>query len=287
MTEQTIKLPWTDLSPNPLNRLVRGSEQDAELDLEALAASIGEEGVIQHLVVVATPHGPTPYTIIAGERRWRAARSLGDQAPLLPCHVRESLNELDQLVLMGVENLQRRNLNPIAEARYYQALRHRGLDNKAIARRTGQRMYRVQRMLRLLDLPIPIQEKVEAGQLQVNAAEQLKELPAAQQVEIANKMQGRTAKDIALTARLVQRANGKGHNGSLPKPVQPGKKDKLEVLGSLVVQLLAQFKADAVLLQQCADALVYVEPDLSAQAFSRAQLIRGKTGEWMNVRHDS
>lgn len=275
MTENEILLRWSDLSPSPLNALVRGDE-GAEADIEELAASIAEEGVVQPLVVVETPGQATPYGIVAGERRWRAARRLGDRAPLLPCRVRPPMDELDQLVLMGVENLQRRNLGPMAEARYYQALVERGLDEKAIARRTGARLSRVKQMLGLLRHPEPVQDRIDAGQLPLNAARHLAKLPAAQQVELADRMTGRPARDIKLAVRLAQQA---GHNGR--RPAKPGKADQIKTLRQLCTLLVAQLRADALLLQQCADALVEVDSDLSATAFERSQTILGRIKRWV------
>lgn len=206
---ESILLHWQDLSPSPLNKWVRGDIADDSPELQELAGSLAEHGLIQPLVIVATPDGPTPYQVIVGERRWRAARLLGEEAPLLPCLVHPPMAEVEQLLLMGVENLQRLDLDPIAEARYYDALRQRGLGLAEIIRCTGKTRTQIQARLDLLDLPGPVREQIAAGRLPISIAQYLRPLPADLQTEIAEKMAGRNGREIRQVIAQVQAARGR------------------------------------------------------------------------------
>ncbi len=210
MTEPTILLHWKDISPNPLNRLVRGPIDESAPDMQELAESIGSQGLIQPLVVCATPEGPGAYQLLVGERRWRAARLLGEQVPLLPCIVKtEEMTYLEKLIFMGVENLQRENLPPVTEARYYQALQQEGLDAPAIARRTGKMVSHIKNRLELLDLALPVQAHIDAGRIPLTARNYLVRLPEALQVQVADRMVGQNGQAIKQMVELVlKQANG-------------------------------------------------------------------------------
>lgn len=217
-----VLLHWYQITPNPLNILIRGKEIDP-VAIQELAESIRANGLIQPLVVVETPEGEAEYHLIAGERRWRATRSLGDAAPPLPCVVRTPMDELKQLITMGVENLQREDLDPIAEARYYQALQARGLDEAAIARETGKKRHHVKARLRLLDLPDPVQAHIEAGRIPLGAEKHLRWLSPDLQIEVADKMAGRRLKDIERVVTLVEKRTKqrKARTGNTIRPRQP------------------------------------------------------------------
>ncbi|MBB1180643.1 chromosome partitioning protein ParB, partial [Pseudomonas sp. FW305-3-2-15-E-TSA4] len=85
-----------------------------EADLDDLAASIREKGVLQPLLVRPAPGAAGEYQIVAGERRWRAAQRAGLRT--LPIVVREDLTDVDVLEIGIIENVQRADLNPVEEA---------------------------------------------------------------------------------------------------------------------------------------------------------------------------
>ena len=144
------------LEPNPLQP--RSSWNDDELD--ELAQSISAHGVIQPLIVTAGGAG-TPYRIIAGERRWRAARKAGLNA--VPVVVRDATSA-QTLEIALVENLQRADLNPLEEAAAYRQLADEfKLSQAEIARRVGKSRPAVANALRLLELPEEARQAILDG----------------------------------------------------------------------------------------------------------------------------
>ncbi len=151
-------LPLERLRPNRLQS--RAAFAGAELD--ELAASIRSQGVVQPLVV--TPRGDGRYTIVAGERRWRAARRAG--LAEVPVVVRRIDDDRELLETALVENLQRSDLNPIEEAEAYRRLQQEfGLRQEDIARRVGKSRAAVSNCARLLGLPVEVQKLVRGGEL--------------------------------------------------------------------------------------------------------------------------
>jgi ParB family chromosome partitioning protein len=191
--EPVRSLPLAALRPN---RLQPRSRFD-EAELEELAASIRERGLVQPLVV--TPAGEGAYTIIAGERRWRAARRAGLEA--VPVVVREVGGEAELLELALVENLQRADLNALEEAEAYKTLHERfGLTQEEIALRVGKGRPTVGNALRLLRLPPGVQALVRSGQLSAGQARPLLALEDAErQDELA-----RRAVESGLSAREIE-----------------------------------------------------------------------------------
>jgi len=161
------RVPIEYLRPNPRNP--RKSFSDAELD--ELAASIKERGIIQPVVVRAVRGAKDSYEIIAGERRWRAAQRAGlHDVPIVPLEATDS----EALELAIIENVQRADLNPLEEAGGYQALaseyRHSHDD---IAKIVGKSRTHVTNTLRLLKLPDPVKAFINAGRLTAGAARML------------------------------------------------------------------------------------------------------------------
>ena len=123
--------------------------------------SLGERGVLQPVLVRPRPGGS--YELVAGERRWRAARIAGLQN--IPAIVRER-EDAEALEAALVENMARENLNPIEEARACAALvEELGLTREDVGRRVGRSRVAVSNLVRLLDLPDEAIELVQAGQL--------------------------------------------------------------------------------------------------------------------------
>jgi len=145
------------IEPNP-NQPRR--DFDAET-LEALAGSLGEQGVIQPVLV--RPRAGGRYELVAGERRWRAARLAGLES--IPALVRER-EDAAALEVALIENMAREDLNPIEEARACAALvEELGLTRKEIGRRVGRSRVAVSNLVRLLDLPDTVVEMLEQGRL--------------------------------------------------------------------------------------------------------------------------
>ena len=156
---KTLPLEVLVPSPQPRKRFE---------NLEALAESIREKGVLQPLLV--RPLGDGRYAIVAGERRYRAARMAGLSE--VPVRVVE-LSEKEARLLALVENLQREDLSPVEEARGYQALLEMGLTQEEVARRVGKARSTVANALRLLQLPPEALEALERGEITAGHARAL------------------------------------------------------------------------------------------------------------------
>jgi ParB family transcriptional regulator, chromosome partitioning protein len=151
------ELPVELISPNP-KQPRRRFDQEA---LTALARSLGERGVLQPVLV--RPKAGGTYELIAGERRWRAARIAGLQ--VIPALVRQR-EDAESLELALIENMAREDLNPIEEARACAALvEELALTREQVGRRVGRSRVAVSNLIRLLDLPDEVIELLAAGTL--------------------------------------------------------------------------------------------------------------------------
>jgi ParB family chromosome partitioning protein len=149
-----VEIPLSRVRPNPRQPRTRINETD----LNELAASITEHGVIQPILVTETLDG---YQVVAGERRVRAAMIAGLER--IPAVVRQ-LADREQLELALVENLQRQDLGPIEEATAYrQLIDEFGFTQEELAQRVSRARSTVANTLRLLDLAPAIQEAVADG----------------------------------------------------------------------------------------------------------------------------
>jgi ParB family chromosome partitioning protein len=155
-----------EIHPNPL----QPRRQFSAASLQELADSLKQHGLLQPVVVTRGSAGG--YELIAWERRWRAARLAGLER--IPAVLREPEGDADQLALALIENLQREDLTPIEEARAYHHLRAElGLSQEEIARRVGKERPTVANALRLLQLPMAVQELVDGGELSAGHARAL------------------------------------------------------------------------------------------------------------------
>ena len=152
--DRIIELDITLLQANPLQpRGVISPES-----LQELVDSIREQGILEPLVIAKTPAG---YQIIAGERRWRAAKVLGLQK--VPVVVRETTPQ-GMLEMSIVENVQREDLNPIERAQAFKRLIDEfGLGTNEVARKVGKSAPTVSNTIRLLSLPDAIKDALVAG----------------------------------------------------------------------------------------------------------------------------
>ncbi len=154
---ELLELPVDAIHPNPRQPRRRFEAEAAA----GLAESVRRQGVIQPLLVRPRPAGG--YEIVAGERRWRAAREAGQET--VPAVVRET-DDRDTLLLGLVENVAREQLTPIEEARAYAILIDEfGLSLGEVAERVGRSKPSVSNRIRLLELPDDVLSMVERGEL--------------------------------------------------------------------------------------------------------------------------
>lgn len=164
-------IPLDRIRPNP-NQPRRDFD---EKDLQDLAASIREKGVIQPLILRPHPINAGEYEIVAGERRWRAAQMAGVHS--LPAIVRD-LNDTEVLELAIIENIQRADLNALEEAQGYRQLMDRfGHTQEKLAEALGKSRSHIANLLRLLTLPDAVLEMLRDGRLTAGHARALVTAP--------------------------------------------------------------------------------------------------------------
>jgi ParB family chromosome partitioning protein len=209
------RVPVEFLKPNPRNP--RRDFGDA--DLEELASSLREKGIIQPIVVRPVGSSGDRFEIIAGERRWRAAQRAGlHEVPIVSVEVTED----EALQLAIIENVQRTDLNAIEEASGYQALindfKH---SHDEIAKTVGKSRVHITNTLRLLKLPDKVQSLVRSGKVSAGHARVLIGRNDAE--ELAQKIV-----ELGLSVRQVEEWGraGKEASKSPPPPAakaRPGK----------------------------------------------------------------
>lgn len=175
------------------------TQMDQE-SLAELAESIKSQGIMQPILARALIAGN--YEIIAGERRWRAARLAGlIEVPVL---VRVVADEA-ALAMSLIENIQRENLNPLEEATGIQRLINEfDMTHQLAAEAVGRSRSAVSNLLRLLNLASPVQELLMRGQLDMGHARALLSLPNAGQITVANEVVGKGL-SVREAERMVQR----------------------------------------------------------------------------------
>jgi len=200
----------------PIELLRRNPDQPrkvfAEEDIEELAASIREKGVIQPLLVRPVPGVAGEYEIVAGERRWRAAQRAGLRE--IPAVVR-TLADGEVLEIAIIENVQRVDLNPIEEAQGYKALMERfGRTQDMVAEAVGKSRPHVANALRLLNLPEAVQSFVLQGQLSSGHARAI--ASASDPMTLAKRVidGGLTVRAAEALARQDAAAAGKAPRGA-------------------------------------------------------------------------
>jgi ParB family chromosome partitioning protein len=181
----TLGLPIDELRPGRYQPRRHAREES----LAELAASIREQGVLQPLIVraVGGAEDSSPvYEIVAGERRWRAARLAGLTS--VPVIVRE-LSDQSALAVALIENLQREDLNPIDQARSMsQLVEEFALTHEEIAKALGRSRASVTNFLRLLDLADDVKSAMIDGALDMGHARALLPLDPERQVTMARKI---------------------------------------------------------------------------------------------------
>lgn len=185
--------------------------------LDALAESIKEKGIIQPIVVQTTASG---YQIVVGERRWRAAKKAGLKK--IPAIVRE-IGDKESLEIAIIENIHRQDLNPIEEATAYSRLAEDfGLKQEEIAKRVGKNRASIANYMRLLKLSRPLQEDIVAGRLTMGHARALLALSSAKAAESVRQKILHDGLNVRQTEALVRKAV---EQGETQPEKRPGKKD--------------------------------------------------------------
>src|SRR5437588_3879989 len=171
-----------------------------EAELDALAQSIREKGIIQPLLVRPLAGEEAAFELIAGERRWRAAQRVGMHE--VPVIIRP-LTDSDALEIALVENLQREDLSALEEAEAYRRLMDEfGRTQAGLAEAVGKSRSHVANTLRLLSLPASVQRRLDDGELSAGHARAL--LAAADPAALAAEVV-RRGLNVRATERLVQR----------------------------------------------------------------------------------
>jgi ParB family transcriptional regulator, chromosome partitioning protein len=179
----------------------------AEAELDALAQSIREKGVLQPLLVRPVADDEAAFELVAGERRWRAAQRVGVHE--VPVIVR-ALADTEALEIALVENLQREDLSALEEAEAYKRLVSEfGRTQASLAEAVGKSRSHVANTLRLLTLPPPVRHRLDEGELSAGHARAL--LAAAEPAALAEEVV-RRGLNVRATERLVQR------RAQLPSP---------------------------------------------------------------------
>jgi ParB family chromosome partitioning protein len=220
----------------PIEQLQPGKYQprthmDQE-SLEQLASSIKAQGIVQPILVRALQETGR-YEIIAGERRWRAARMAGlTEVPV----VEKNIPDEAALAISLIENIQRENLNPLEEAQGIQRLvKEFGMTHQAAAEAVGRSRSAVSNLLRLLNLAPPVQEQLLRNEIDMGHARAILSLDIAKQTEAAREITRR-----GLSVREAEKLAHKMQANAAPRKIVKNQdvarleEDLAEKLGAIV-----------------------------------------------------
>jgi len=207
-------LPIEQIAPNP----EQPRRSFSHSDLEELADSIRHKGIIQPLIVRPIDGAATPFQIVAGERRWRAAQIA--QLHEVPVIVRD-FSDTEALEVAIIENIQRSDLNPIDEAAGYRQLMDRfGHTQEQVASALGKSRSHIANLLRLLNLPDEIKTMVVDGLLSAGHARTL--VTADAPLPLARRIV-ETGMSVRDAERLVKSGGHVGGKPASPRPSHPKK----------------------------------------------------------------
>ncbi|MDQ0301865.1 ParB/RepB/Spo0J family partition protein [Ancylobacter polymorphus] len=209
------KVPLAFLRANPRNP----RRSFAEADLEDLAASIRERGIIQPIVVRQVAGERDAYEIVAGERRWRASQRAGiHEVPIVVVEV----NDREALEIAIIENVQRADLNPLEEAAGYQSLADQfGYSQNDLARVIGKSRSHVANTMRLLRLPEPVKAYLADGRLSAGHARALLTQDDPEALARAIVEQGMNVRAIEALAQELNVAKAEAAGKPPKKPKHP------------------------------------------------------------------
>jgi len=197
------KLPTSALRPNARNP----RRSFAAAELEELAASLRERGIIQPIVVRPLRGVPDGYEIVAGERRWRAAQRAGlHEVPVVVIEATDA----EALQLAIIENVQRADLNPLEEAEGYRALMEEFHNSQEeIAKIVGKSRSYIANTLRLLKLPDAVKGYIQDGRLTAGHARMLIGEPNAEQLAQDIVARDLNVREVEAMARERAQKSGK------------------------------------------------------------------------------
>ncbi len=224
-TGRFFECPIESIEPNPYQ-----PRQDfAEKELEEMVASVRERGILTPLLVSRTTAG---YQLIAGERRWRAAQRAGLER--VPVVVRE-VSAAESLELALIENIHRKDLNPIEEALAYRRLLEEiGITQEELARRLGKDRSSITNLLRLLSLPGHIQKDLIDGRLSMGHARVLAGLKSVEwQRELRDAVLQR-----GLSVRQLEALAKRGRQGPAARREDPRAQDYLRSVADELIRAL-------------------------------------------------
>lgn len=207
MMKQVTQIPTNQLEPNPLQpRGIISPESVTEL-----VESIREHGILEPLIVAKTPAG---FQIIAGERRWRAARIL--KLEFVPAIIKET-NPQQMLEMAIVENVQRKDLNPIERAKAFLRLKEEfQFDNHQIAKKVSKSVPYVINCLKLLTLPDAIKDGLLSGLISEGHARALSSIGDTRLMIEAYKIVLREKASVRRAEDIARRMRRKIEEGTVP-----------------------------------------------------------------------
>lgn len=210
-----LYVPIEQISPNPDQPRKRFNQSD----LDDLAASIKEKGVIQPLIVRARSDGS--FEIVAGERRWRASQIA--KLHTLPVIVRD-FTDVEVLEVAIIENIQRADLNSVEEAAGYRQLMDKfGHTQEKMAEALGKSRSHIANLLRLLNLPEPVLEMLRVGELSAGHARAL--VPADDSLKLAKQIV-KGGLSVRATEALVKKAQSNTSENIFSKENPKSKSEK-------------------------------------------------------------
>lgn len=209
--DNTIEAPKDSITKVNLKDLSARKDQprkDFDVgELQILADSIREHGILQPLLVRENEYEPGKYEIVAGERRYRAAGMAGlDEVPVYIM----TGDDLEVAKVSLIENVQRKDLNPVEEALAYKMLIERfGLTQEQVASQAGKNRSTITNMLRLLDLPEPVVAMIRDGKLTTGHAKALLGLDDASAVTSLAERTAEKEWSVRELERIVRQLNEK------------------------------------------------------------------------------
>ena len=205
--KQITQIPTNQLEPNPLQpRGIISPESISEL-----VESIKEHGILEPLIIAKTPAG---YPIIAGERRWRAARIL--KLEYVPAIIKQT-NPQQMLEMAIVENVQRKDLNPIERAKAFLRLKDEfNFDNHQIAKKVSKSVPYVINCLKLLTLPDAIKDGLLSELISEGHARALSSIGDTRLMIEAYKIVLKEKASVRRTEDIARRMKKKIEEGSVP-----------------------------------------------------------------------
>lgn len=211
-----------------------------EEQIETLAQSIQAQGVVQPIVVRQLSDGQgnrqNQYEIIAGERRWRAAKKAGLES--IPVVIRNDIDDKQSMAIALIENIQREDLNVIEEAEGLKRLNSEfALTHEEISRIVGKSRSAITNALRLLELSSQVQDMVREDKLKMGHARALLSLPEEQQISLAEETHKRhlTAREVE---KLVNDTLQGGQNIKRSVQLSDEQKTLAKVLQHQLIQVL-------------------------------------------------